>query len=214
MCQQIVSGVRFDSGNFIVASETATPCMKSLFYGLLETYFAVYDSVVLTGPTSGWRSARCGGRMMQACPAPRGRTCCYRRGREYVSGPGRLRSRRSCHLTHKSATWAKICVKNAKWEFMRQILVEYVGRRGQKVSSRGCTEDSTDTSGAHPGEQKTSSVGTTARLTHNLAALTHNLAQKTAPRRQRACEMSPLPFEAILCVKIDFGQRYGSPNFD
>src|SRR5262245_46480945 len=20
-----------------------------------------------------------------------------------------------CHLTHKSATWAKICVKNAKW---------------------------------------------------------------------------------------------------
>jgi len=25
--------------------------MQSLFYGLLETYFAVYDSVVLTGPT-------------------------------------------------------------------------------------------------------------------------------------------------------------------
>src|SRR5712691_3995485 len=53
-----------------------------------------------------------------------------------------------------------------------------------------------------------------AALTHNLAALTHNLAQKTAQRRQRACEMSPLPFEAILCVKIDFGQRYASPNFD
>ena len=99
-------------------------------------------------------------------------------------------------------------------EFMRQILVEYAGRRGQKVSSQGCTEDSRDTSGAHPGEQKTSRVGTTARLTHNLAALTHNLAQKTAPRRQRACEMSPLPFEAILCVKIDFRQRYGSPDFD
>jgi hypothetical protein len=45
-------------------------------------------------------------------------------------------------------------------------------------------------------------------LTHNLAALTHNLAQKTAPRRQRACEMFSLPFEAILCVKIDFRQRY------
>jgi len=51
---------------------------------------------------------------------------------------------------------------------MRQILVEYAGRRGQKVSSQGCTEDSRDTSGAHPGEQKTSSVGTTARLTHIL----------------------------------------------
>src|SRR5438445_12639187 len=50
MCQQMVSGVSFDTGNFIVASETATSCMKSLFYGLLETYFAVYDSVVLTGP--------------------------------------------------------------------------------------------------------------------------------------------------------------------
>ncbi len=55
-------------------------------------------------------------------------------------------------------------------EFMRQILVEYAGRRGQKVSSQGCTEDSRDTSGAHPGEQKTSSVGTTARLTHNLGS--------------------------------------------
>src|SRR6266481_7486135 len=99
-------------------------------------------------------------------------------------------------------------------EFMRQILVEYARWRGQKVSSQGRTEDSRDTSGAHPGEQKTSSVGTTARLTHIFAALTHNLAQKTAPRRQRACEMSPLPFEANLCVKIDFGQRYGSPNFD
>jgi hypothetical protein len=53
MCQQMVSGVSFDTGNFVVASETATPCMKSLFYGLLETYFAVYDSVVLTGPISG-----------------------------------------------------------------------------------------------------------------------------------------------------------------
>ena len=52
MCQQMVSGVSFDTGNFIVASETATSCMKSLFYGLLETYFAVYDSVVLTGPSS------------------------------------------------------------------------------------------------------------------------------------------------------------------
>ena len=50
MCQQMVSGVSFDTGDFIVASETATPCMKSLFYGLLETCFAVYDSVVLTGP--------------------------------------------------------------------------------------------------------------------------------------------------------------------
>ena len=50
MCQQVVSGVSFVTCTFIVASETATPCMKSLFYGLLETYFAVYDSVVLTGP--------------------------------------------------------------------------------------------------------------------------------------------------------------------
>src|SRR5438045_9319516 len=23
---------------------------------------------------------------------------------------------RQCHLTHKSATWAKICVKRAKWQ--------------------------------------------------------------------------------------------------
>jgi hypothetical protein len=51
MCQQMVSGMSFDTGNFIVASKTATPCIKSLFYGLLETYFAVYDSVVLTGPS-------------------------------------------------------------------------------------------------------------------------------------------------------------------
>ena len=27
----------------------------------------------------------------------------------------RAQDGRSCHLTHKSATWAKICVKNAKW---------------------------------------------------------------------------------------------------
>jgi hypothetical protein len=46
----MVSGMSFDTGNFIVASKTATPCIKSLFYGLLEAYFAVYDSVVLTGP--------------------------------------------------------------------------------------------------------------------------------------------------------------------
>src|SRR5712691_3657351 len=56
--------------------------------------------------------------------------------------------------------------------------------------------------------------GPRTRLTHNLAALTHNLAQKTAQRRQKACEMFPLPFEAILCVTIHFGQRYGSQHCD
>jgi hypothetical protein len=51
-------------------------------------------------------------------------------------------------------------------------------------------------------------------MNHNLAALTHNLAQKTAQRRQKACKMFPLPFEAILCVTIHFGQRYGSQLCD
>src|SRR6267142_6722909 len=91
-------------------------------------------------------------------------------------------------------------------EFMRQILVEYAGRRGQKVSSQGGTEDSRDTSGAHPGEQKTSSVGTTARLTHNLAALTHNLAQKIAPRRQRSCEMPHFLLRRIYASKSILGK--------
>ena len=50
MCQQMVSGVSFDTGNCIVASELAALCTKPLFYGPVETYFAVYDSVVLTGP--------------------------------------------------------------------------------------------------------------------------------------------------------------------
>ena len=34
-----------------IVSDTGVLRKKSLFYGRVESYFAVYDSVVLTGPT-------------------------------------------------------------------------------------------------------------------------------------------------------------------
>jgi len=51
-------------------------------------------------------------------------------------------------------------------------------------------------------------------LTHILAVLTHIFAEKTVKRGKKMCEMPPLLSEAILCVKIDFGQRYGSQLFE
>ncbi len=42
--------MRFGTGKFDLASGTSSLGKKSLFFGLVETYFAGYDSVVLTGP--------------------------------------------------------------------------------------------------------------------------------------------------------------------
>jgi hypothetical protein len=51
-------------------------------------------------------------------------------------------------------------------------------------------------------------------LTHIFAALTHIFAQKIPKRRRKPSAIAPLLSEANLCVKIDFGQRYGSQHFE
>src|SRR5262247_2957663 len=51
MCQQIVFGTDYSTRKFDLGSGAEFLCKKSLFYGPVESYFAAYDSVVLTGPT-------------------------------------------------------------------------------------------------------------------------------------------------------------------
>ena len=51
MCQQIVFGTDYGTRKFDLGSGAAFLCKKSLFYGPVESYFAAYDSVVLTGPS-------------------------------------------------------------------------------------------------------------------------------------------------------------------
>src|SRR4029434_11200072 len=51
MCQQIVFGTDYGPRKFVLGSGAAFLCKKPLFYGPVESYFAAYDSVVLTGPT-------------------------------------------------------------------------------------------------------------------------------------------------------------------
>src|SRR4029450_3644498 len=53
MCQQIVFGTDYGPRKFVLGSGAAFLCKKPLFYGPVESYFAAYDSVVLTGPRSG-----------------------------------------------------------------------------------------------------------------------------------------------------------------
>jgi hypothetical protein len=53
MCQQIVFGTDYDTRKFDLRSGAEFLCKKSLFYGPIESYFAAYDSVVLTGPIGG-----------------------------------------------------------------------------------------------------------------------------------------------------------------
>src|SRR4029434_11264584 len=50
MCQQIVFGTDYGPRKFVLGSGAAFLCKKPLFYGPVESYFAAYDSVVLTGP--------------------------------------------------------------------------------------------------------------------------------------------------------------------
>src|SRR5215510_7647832 len=50
MCQQIVFGTDYDTRKFALGSGAEFLGKKSLFYGPVESYFAAYDSVVLTGP--------------------------------------------------------------------------------------------------------------------------------------------------------------------
>src|SRR5215472_16319456 len=52
MCQQIVFGTDYGIRNFDLGSGAEFLCKKSLFYGPVESYFAAYDSVVLTGPST------------------------------------------------------------------------------------------------------------------------------------------------------------------
>jgi|RhiMethySRZTD1v2_1073278.scaffolds.fasta_scaffold509890_2 hypothetical protein len=55
MCQQIVFGTDYGTRKFDLGSGAEFLCKKSLFYGPVESYFAAYDSVVLTGPRwHGW----------------------------------------------------------------------------------------------------------------------------------------------------------------
>jgi hypothetical protein len=51
MCQQIVFGMDCGTRKLDIVSDTGGLWKKSLFYGQVESYFAVYDSVVLTGPS-------------------------------------------------------------------------------------------------------------------------------------------------------------------
>jgi hypothetical protein len=44
-------GDGYSTREFDLGSEAEFLCKKSLFYGQVESYFAVYDSVVLAGPT-------------------------------------------------------------------------------------------------------------------------------------------------------------------
>ena len=50
MCQQIIFGTDYGTRKFDLGSGAEFLCKKSLFYGPVESYFAAYDSVVLTGP--------------------------------------------------------------------------------------------------------------------------------------------------------------------
>jgi len=50
MGQSIVFGMDCDTRKLDMVSDTEVLRKKSLFYGRVESYFAVYDSVVLTGP--------------------------------------------------------------------------------------------------------------------------------------------------------------------
>jgi hypothetical protein len=50
MCQHIVFGMDCGTRKLAIVSDTGVLWKKSLFYGQVEAYFAVYDSVVLTGP--------------------------------------------------------------------------------------------------------------------------------------------------------------------
>ena len=50
MCQHIVFGMDCGTRKLDMMSDTGVLWKKSLFYGQVEAYFAVYDSVVLTGP--------------------------------------------------------------------------------------------------------------------------------------------------------------------
>ena len=52
MGQSIVFGMDCDTRKLDMVSDTEVLRKKSLFYGRVESYFAVYDSVVLTGPAS------------------------------------------------------------------------------------------------------------------------------------------------------------------
>jgi hypothetical protein len=53
MCQQIIFGTGYGTRKFDLGSGAEFLCKKSLFYGPVESYFAAYDSVVLTGPILG-----------------------------------------------------------------------------------------------------------------------------------------------------------------
>src|SRR5262249_35162427 len=50
MCQLIVFGTDYGTRKFDLGSRAEFLCKKSLFYGPVDSYFAAYDSVVLTGP--------------------------------------------------------------------------------------------------------------------------------------------------------------------
>ena len=50
MCQYIVFGMACGTRKRDIGSGTGIVWKKSLFSGRVESYFAVYDSVVLTGP--------------------------------------------------------------------------------------------------------------------------------------------------------------------
>jgi len=51
MCRQLVLATDYGTREFDLGSEAEFLCKKSLFYSPVESYFAVYDSVVLTGPS-------------------------------------------------------------------------------------------------------------------------------------------------------------------
>src|SRR5262249_20487709 len=52
MCQHIVFGMDCGTRKLDIVSDTGVLGKKSLFYGQIESYFAGYDNVVLTGPIS------------------------------------------------------------------------------------------------------------------------------------------------------------------
>jgi hypothetical protein len=78
MCPHIVFGTDDGTRKFDFVSGTGFLCRKSLWYGPVESYFAVYDRVVLTGP-----SCRNACRCWQPC------TPCRRRRGASSSSSGR-----------------------------------------------------------------------------------------------------------------------------
>jgi hypothetical protein len=50
MCQPIIFGTDYGTRKFALGIGAEFLCKKSLFYGPVESYFAAYDSVVLTEP--------------------------------------------------------------------------------------------------------------------------------------------------------------------